>query len=61
MYDSVGFVKKNADKLYDNLEDLMQEAENKLVCEAFGGGVRRFGGMTSLSKVTDFCFKVSIK
>ena len=25
VYDSVGFVKKNADKLYDNLEDLMQE------------------------------------
>ena len=41
MYDSVGFVKKNADKLYDNLEGLMQEAENKLVCEAFGGNKKK--------------------
>ena len=41
VYDSVGFVKKNADKLYDNLEGLMQEAENKLVCEAFGGNNKK--------------------
>ena len=41
VYDSEGFVKKNADKLYDNLEDLMKISENSVIKDAFGGNDKK--------------------